>query len=232
MRSPVGLGVEEAVEADDAVDVGLGHAQAVRDGVDGLGADVAGVGLDVPEQGQQGVAAAPGVGGEEGVEWGGAHWLTHPGWLIHFFRHCDGVCQWQDVQQKMRIARLLRSTPLWRGSPCARAPGQSPSSSLMQLDGMKVYVTLASPARVVSGPPMSPGTKAFSCPLPARWIDRLGTVIFRNRQPTLLTPHFAPQVCGHKQNTQLPLRSPTSCFRAQQVTFIPARADLIPFRWS
>ena len=76
-----GLGVEEAVEADDAVDVGLGHAQAVRDGVDGLGADVAGVGLHVPEQGQQGVAAAPGVGGEEGVERGGAHWLTHPGWL-------------------------------------------------------------------------------------------------------------------------------------------------------
>ena len=55
--------MEEAVEADDAVDVGLGHAQTVRDDVHGLGADVAGVGLDVPEQGQQGVASAPGVGG-------------------------------------------------------------------------------------------------------------------------------------------------------------------------
>ena len=109
-----GLRVEEAVEADDAVDVGLGHAQAVRDGVDGLRADVTGVGLHVPEQRQQGLAPAPGVGGEEGVERRGSVSVTSL-ILQQIQLHSITVmesCQWSgcsagnDVQARLALAPL------------------------------------------------------------------------------------------------------------------------------
>ena len=63
-----GLRVEEAVEADDAVNVGFGHPQAMRDSVHGFRADVSRRGLHVPEHGQQRLTSASRVGGEEGVE--------------------------------------------------------------------------------------------------------------------------------------------------------------------